>query len=340
MSTAIRCLVLAALAWAFTAQALPTTFSLEAPQAREVFLAGEMTDWEQGKKPLAKGDDGRWHLTLDLAPGQWVYKYVVDGQWMADPSHPNRDADGRGGEHSYRLVGDGDWQAPAPGTPRSRIDTTLFPSKAWGKARKTHVILPPGFQAGEQLPVLLLLHGGGMDADQWLKTGNVDRYVDHLYARKALPRLVLVLPTSGDVPYTGVSEQHIVHELLPWLAERYGLAPNGERLAVAGMSMGARGAVHLALSHPQRFAAAYGLSGSYKADQIRQARQWPAVPLALRCGSEDFVFPSHQALVQSLTEAGVRFEHTEEPGAHSWHYWSNTTSAMLQWLGARLTTPH
>ena len=319
-----------------SAIAEPVRFTVDAPQAREVFLAGEMTDWDQGKRRLSKDADGRWAISLDLAPGQWVYKFVVDGRWIADPSHADRDADGRGGEHSFVFVGEGDWQPPPAGAPRSRIETTLLASKALASPRKTHVILPPAFRQGETLPVLLLLHGGGMDADQWLRTGQIDRYVDRLRERGELPRMVLVLPSGGDTGYTGASERHLIDELLPWLQQRYGLAPARAHLGVAGMSMGARGALHLAQSHPTRFAFAYGLSGSYKPAQIAQAAAWPAdMPLMLRCGREDFVFASHQAMVAALRQAGVGFEHLEEPGAHSWHYWSQTTSAMLRWVAAR-----
>ncbi len=324
---------------ATTAVAEPVAFQVHAPQARQVYLAGEMTDWDKGKRAMEKTAEGRWSIKVDLAPGQWVYKFVVDGQWMADPSHADRDADGRGGEHSFVFVGAGDWQEPPAGTPRSRIETTQVPSHALGGARKTHVILPPDFRKGEDLPVLLLLHGGDMDADQWLRTGRIERYVDQLRVRGELRRMVLVLPSGGPLPYTGASEEHLMQELLPWLKARYGLRPSRQQLGVAGMSMGARGALHLAQSYPDHFAFAYGLSGSYKPEQVRRAARWPKeVALALRCGREDFVFPSHWALVQSLQGAGVRFAHQEEPGAHSWHYWSQTTSAMLAWINQQFET--
>lgn len=313
------------------AGAAPVTFSLHAPAARSVHLAGEMTDWDRSPRALTRGPEGLWTLTLDLAPGQWVYKFVVDGQWQADPGAPG-DADGRGGVHSFVFVGEGDWTPPSGA--RSRVETTELPSALLGGARKTHVILPPGFQKGDALPVLLLLHGGDMDADQWLRTGHVQHYLDNLRARGEIQAFVTVLPSAGPLPYTGTSEAHLMQELLPWLQQRYGL--DTKRLGVAGMSMGARGALHLAQAHPTRFAFAYGLSGSFHPPQIAAIGAWPkGKPLALRCGREDFVFPRHLALVEALTQAGVPFEHQEEPGAHSWHYWSQTLPDMLRWIGAQ-----
>lgn len=328
----IRSAVLCCALLAAGAVAEPVRFALDAPHARSVHLAGEMTDWEAGKRAMTRGPDGRWSLTLDLAPGQWVYKFVVDGQWIADPK-AGRDADGRGGEHSFVFVGEGDWQPLPPGPPRSRIETHALPSAALGGSRKTHVILPPGFAQGDALPVLLLLHGGDMDADQWLRTGHIQHYVDRLRARGELQPLVLVLPSGGPEPYTGASEQHLMQELLPWLKAHYGLEPGRAQLGVAGMSMGARGALHLAQAHPQRFGFAYGLSGSFHGPQIEAIHGWPrGTPLALRCGREDFVFPRHQALVRALQRTDIRFEHQDEPGGHTWHYWSRTSSDMLRWI--------
>ena len=83
-----------------TTRAEQHVFELAAPDAREVFLAGEMTNWDQGKLPLAKDTDVVWRAHVELAPGQWIYKFVVDGRWIADPGHADHDADGQGGQHS------------------------------------------------------------------------------------------------------------------------------------------------------------------------------------------------------------------------------------------------
>ena len=60
-------------------------FSLHAPQAETVFLAGEFNHWNPEKQGLKKGKSDAWETTLMLAPSTYEYKFVVDGKWQVDP---------------------------------------------------------------------------------------------------------------------------------------------------------------------------------------------------------------------------------------------------------------
>ena len=60
-------------------------FELVASSAKEVLLAGDFTGWEKTPIKLRKGERGAWHATVILPPGQYHYKFVVDGQWRDDP---------------------------------------------------------------------------------------------------------------------------------------------------------------------------------------------------------------------------------------------------------------
>lgn len=65
------------------------TFRYENADANEVYLCGNMNDWASaiGNEDYAfsKGEDGVWTLTIALAPGNYEYKFVVDGSWITDP---------------------------------------------------------------------------------------------------------------------------------------------------------------------------------------------------------------------------------------------------------------
>ena len=62
-------------------------FTLDAPQAREVFLAGDFNDWNKEKHPLKKNAKGVWEKIAMLFPGRYEYKFFVDGQWESDPEN-------------------------------------------------------------------------------------------------------------------------------------------------------------------------------------------------------------------------------------------------------------
>jgi enterochelin esterase-like enzyme len=314
------------------APAAPATFSIAAPDARAVFLAGEMTDWEAGKVAMQRDEHGTWHTALDLEPGQWLYKFVVDGQWVQDPATDDHDADGQGGQHSFVFVGDGPWTVP-PGTPRGQVQVQHVASRELGASMTVNVYLPPGFERGQPLPVLWLLHGSEMDADQWFRTGHVERYMDHLIASGAIRPFVVVMPSGhrGRDSYDGASERFIATELPLWLQSTYGLHPARAKTAVAGMSLGGYGTVALAVRHPRQYGFGVALSGWYPPallEEVGQAKRLPQ-KLVLRCGTKDDLLASNHDLVAVLQKRLAAFDFAEEPGAHTFHFWSTLTASML-----------
>jgi hypothetical protein len=60
-------------------------FNFEAPEALSVKLAADFTDWEKRPLDMNKADDGKWHLHVPLSPGDYSYRFIVDGEWRDDP---------------------------------------------------------------------------------------------------------------------------------------------------------------------------------------------------------------------------------------------------------------
>lgn len=59
--------------------------SVDAPQAKQVFVAGTFNGWNPESHPLKRNADRLWVITLDLPPGRHEYKLVIDGQWCCEP---------------------------------------------------------------------------------------------------------------------------------------------------------------------------------------------------------------------------------------------------------------
>jgi len=60
-------------------------FTLEATAAGSVKLAGDFTDWEKGPVEMMHSPDGVWFTIVQLAPGSYSYRFIVDAQWRDDP---------------------------------------------------------------------------------------------------------------------------------------------------------------------------------------------------------------------------------------------------------------
>ena len=60
-------------------------FEFAAPEAHEVFLAGDFNAWDTGMNPMKRDKKGIWKATLPLAPGKYEYRFLADGQWENDP---------------------------------------------------------------------------------------------------------------------------------------------------------------------------------------------------------------------------------------------------------------
>lgn len=63
------------------------TFSFDSSDAKEVILMGDFNNWNSKKHPMKKDDNGKWTRAVLLPPGQYEYKFLVDGQWKEDPQN-------------------------------------------------------------------------------------------------------------------------------------------------------------------------------------------------------------------------------------------------------------
>jgi len=59
-------------------------FSFDAPDAKEVCLAGTFNNWDVRAIPMKNVDGKGWRAKISLAPGRYEYKYRMDGVWVED----------------------------------------------------------------------------------------------------------------------------------------------------------------------------------------------------------------------------------------------------------------
>lgn len=59
--------------------------------SKKVQLAGEFTQWQPREAELV---EGRWQIKVQVNPGRYLYKWIVDGDWTVDGEKPTVDENG------------------------------------------------------------------------------------------------------------------------------------------------------------------------------------------------------------------------------------------------------
>ncbi len=234
------------------------------------------------------------------------------------------------------------------------------------------VILPQQIENGQiglqshnraaEFPVLYLLHGLSDDQTIWQRRTSIERYAAPL-------GLAVIMPNVNRSFYTdmryGYAYWTFVSEELPRIANGFfRLSPQPKNTFVAGLSMGGYGAFKLALSQPERFAAAASLSGTLdlatrlQAPELledtklvfgapsaiqgsendlfwlaEQAAKQPQIPQLYQCcGTEDHLYVDNIRFRNHTRNLGLSLIYEESAGAHEWGYWDEQIQKVLAWL--------
>lgn len=65
--------------------------SVSAPNAKDVYLAGDFNNWKLDEKSRMISDNGIWKKNLNLESGKYRYRFVVDGIWLDDRNNPKKE---------------------------------------------------------------------------------------------------------------------------------------------------------------------------------------------------------------------------------------------------------
>jgi S-formylglutathione hydrolase FrmB len=141
--------------------------------------------------------------------------------------------------------------------------------------RDLYVYLPPGYAPSRAYPLVLWLHGAFGDEHIFLDQSEL-QYLDDLIRRGCAPPMIVACP---DGTYCGENQlgaahslflngaggavqDHLLHEVLPFLTAGFSVAAERERHALVGVSAGGTGAMNLLLTRPEFFGAAASIAGA------------------------------------------------------------------------------
>lgn len=155
-----------------------------------------------------------------------------------------------------------------------RLEYGRLSSRALGREMEFGIYLPPDWNGGQRLPLVVFLHGGGDDErclDRYSVTENLDAWI--LSGR--LPPFVMVVP-DGERGFwrnwydgTHRYEDYVIDDVIPRVRQLYPVLPGRESTHLMGISMGGAGTMYMALNRPDVFASAAVISAPmFNTDQV------------------------------------------------------------------------
>lgn len=315
------------------------TFRVRAPKATEVGLGG---DWmtPNTTQPMTRGADGVWSLTVGpLDPGLAIYAYTIDGVTTPDPVNPRIKLRARTSASLVDVPGNPPELWEARDVPHGSVEVNWHKSSVTGDTRAYHVYTPPGYDPARRTryPVLFLLHGNNDTASGWTDVGKANFILDNLIAEKRAVPMIVVMPWGHALPYTGpqsnntaLVERYVVEEVMPQVDKKYRVASGRENRAIVGLSMGGGHALHIGLSHLDRFSAVAAFSSAIPPNFETRFKPLLDDPqgtnkklklLWIGCGRQDSAFERNEKLSELLTTRGVRNTFHPTEGLHNFAIW-------------------
>ena len=258
-------------------------------------------------------------------------------------------------------------QGPLPAADIAPAIVVKVPSASLGSEQAATILLPSTYTASRRrYPVLYLLHGGGQDHTAFATRG--------WFRAQASREMIIVTPGVGDSWYVNSAadpkakyEDFVVKDLVAFVDSQYRTIASREGRAVAGVSMGAWGAMLLGLKHHQVFGAVGALSAPYgisrqdpNMDMKSRTQQRFGAPetaerrerdpgtlvadiplesvpwLYLACGNQDLFVADNRRFVERLTARKIPYEYRElSPFGHSWDVWDGQLVNFLDLLSKR-----
>lgn len=241
--------------------------------------------------------------------------------------------------------------------------TCRFKSEVLDLATSLHAIIPDGPVPPGGHPTLYLLHGLSDDDSAWVRLTGIERYVRDLGLAVIMPQVHRSF--YADQRHGGRYWTFLSQELPSFSGRLFRLATDRDSVFVAGLSMGGYGALKWALREPGRFAAAASLSGALGLAGRTQGRYggldpelWDIVfggadvtegpddlswlldrlateqvpRIRVACGTEDPMLAESLDFITLAERRGIGVTADIGPGQHSWDYWDQQISRVIDWL--------
>ena len=301
-----------------------------------------------GKTPRVVGDFNNWATTPQgydakagtptrIAGTTWSYlegsaftnarlEYVLlfEKETRTDPRNPHNVRTFAGPRSEVRMP----FWATHPevegkaDVPEGKVVQEAFDSKALKASRRVWTYRPPGYETSQDLyPTVYFLDGANY-AD-WMQVPSV---LDQLIAAKSIPPIIAVFvePGSRQEEYSRnpAWRTFMAKELVPAVDKRERTFPTADHRVIFGSSLGAYGAVDLAVEHPEVFGLCAAIAPPAQAstlltNQAQGVRAVQGVRFFVLGAVYDTDVKGARTLRSALDESRADVRYVEVPEGHA-----------------------
>jgi putative tributyrin esterase len=236
------------------------------------------------------------------------------------------------------------------------------------KGRGDIVVFTPSdnFQ-GQELPIVILLHGVYGSAWAWAYKAGVHLQTLQMINAGELPPMMLVMPSDGlwgdgsaYLPHDGYDFEKWITEDVIHVVEYLTERNNVSSLFIAGLSMGGFGALHVGVKYHRQFKGIAAHSAITNLEQMKlfveeelyhyyqQDKSEEDVfetckkyvgkipPIRFDCGKDDLLIDYNRQLHIQMQEYEIPHIYEEYKGGHEWNYWTKHIGRSLKFFAALL----
>lgn len=232
------------------------------------------------------------------------------------------------------------------------------------------VYVPPGYKhKTAHYPVLYLLHGVPGSAQQLVRELALERQMGQLIDEQKIQPMIVVAPsdrprTSTDTEWANSVEApkkqwatFVSQDLVRYVDSTYRTCTSRSARAIGGLSMGAFGAVNIALGNLSEYEAVTSWSGYFVAntpsvDGPRGSASWVAAspqrylpgmrsqlakyPLNISFYSQptDEFYSENTRFARLLGKMGLPYRFSVHDGRHAYSTWSKWFASEIEWVSS------
>ncbi len=310
------------------------TFSMYAPEAKTVEVAGISGSMSNERIALEKEQDGFFSVTVHgMNPGFHYHNWFVDGVKVMNPAAP----------FCYGCFGATNFfEVPEPGkdfyfvkdVPHGEVQIHKYVSGVNRHVKNCYVYTPPGYYENTErkYPVLYIQHGVGENETGWIWNGKLNFILDNLIAQGKCREMLVVMCSGyafceGEDPvfYPGDFDGELVMDCIPYVESVFRVKKGRENRAMAGLSLGSAQAALTVAKHQDLFAY-LGVFSGVRDDMfetvIKQNERYPMGYILLTCGvGERGLDKIQEGFTEQFKQCGIRAGQRSYTGFHEWHVW-------------------